>query len=64
MLSLHLAGVAVRVILPTSQMRAIVSISAGDALQTEMVVNCDILPRLAVLVRSTNSNIRANSFLV
>jgi hypothetical protein len=63
-LSLHFTGVSVCVILSTSQMRAMVSISAGDALQTEMVVNCDILPRLAVLVRSTNTNIRANSFLV
>ena len=46
------------------QIRSIISISAGDALQTEMVINCDIIPRLAVLSRSPNVNIRANAFLM
>ncbi len=46
------------------QIRGIISISAGDALQTEMVINCDIIPRLAVLTRSPNVSIRANAFLM
>jgi hypothetical protein len=46
------------------KVRAIVSISAGDALQTEMILNCDMLPRLAVLARSPNANLRANAFLM
>jgi hypothetical protein len=46
------------------QIRSIISISAGDALQTEMVINCDIIPRLAVLSRSPNVGIRSNAFLM
>ena len=60
-LFLHCVSLALMLAL---QVRAIVSISAGDALQTEMVLNCDILPRLAVLVRSPNQNLRANAFLM
>ena len=46
------------------QVRCAVSISAGDALQTEMIINCDMIPRLAVLARSPNAALRGNAFLM